>query len=78
MMASEVMERGGRCSLAWAQTTHRLASTIMAWRCSGSTNIELIENMARNGLINSARVRNVRVLLITSFSISKPALTSRR
>ena len=35
-------------------------SPIMAWRCSGSTNIELIDNMARKGLINSARVRNVR------------------
>jgi len=30
----------------------------MAWRCSGSTNVELIENMARKGLINSARVIN--------------------
>jgi len=30
----------------------------MAWRCSGSTNVELIENMASNGLINSARVRD--------------------
>lgn len=49
-----------RPALAQAQTTHRLPSAIMAWRCSGSTNVELIENMARNGLINSARVRDVR------------------
>jgi len=37
-------------------------SPIMAWRCSGSTNIELIDNMARKGLINSAGVRNVRMI----------------
>ncbi|KAF9788314.1 protein-L-isoaspartate O-methyltransferase [Thelephora terrestris] len=30
----------------------------MAWRCSGLTNVELIENMSKNGLIKSARVRN--------------------
>ncbi|GAB7352093.1 hypothetical protein MBLNU459_g2593t1 [Dothideomycetes sp. NU459] len=29
----------------------------MAWRCSGSTNEELIQNMYRNGLIKSDRVK---------------------
>ena len=49
----------------------------MAWRCSGLTNVELIENMSRNGLINSARVRNVcRVHRPVDrlISISKPGL----
>ena len=35
-------------------------SPIMAWRCSGSTNTELVDNMARKGLINSPRVKDVR------------------
>lgn len=30
----------------------------MAWRCSGKTNGELIENLFRNGLITSTRVRD--------------------
>jgi len=29
----------------------------MAWRCSGATNTELINNLANNGLINSERVK---------------------
>lgn len=32
----------------------------MAWRCTGATSAELIKNMARNGLINSDRVLEVR------------------
>lgn len=51
-------------------------SPIMAWRCSASTNVELIENMARRGLINSARVRNVREIHRSAdrlISVSEPA-----
>ena len=51
---------------------------IMAWRCSGLTNIELIENMSRNGLINSARVKNVGKIYPTvdhPISISEPSLS---
>ncbi|KAH9836181.1 Pcmt1-prov protein [Rhodofomes roseus] len=29
----------------------------MAWRCTGATNVELITNMAKHGLINSERVQ---------------------
>ena len=29
----------------------------MAWRCSGSTNAELIENLFNKGLITSIRVK---------------------
>ena len=29
----------------------------MAWRCSGSTNAALVENLAANGLIRSERVK---------------------
>jgi hypothetical protein len=29
----------------------------MAWRSSGATNAALVENMARNGLITSSRVK---------------------
>jgi hypothetical protein len=29
----------------------------MAWRCSGETNAELIDNLYKNGLITSTRVR---------------------
>lgn len=50
-------------------------SPIMAWRCSASTNVELIENMARRGLINSARVRNVREIHRSAdrlISVSEP------
>jgi len=67
---------------------HRLVSKLpptfsstMAWRCSGSTNVELIENMAKNGLINSPRVRNVRKTCRPadlSISMSEHALSPRR
>lgn len=30
----------------------------MAWACSGTSNSELVNNMAANGLINSDRVKN--------------------
>ncbi|TVY26464.1 putative protein-L-isoaspartate O-methyltransferase [Lachnellula hyalina] len=30
----------------------------MAWRCSGKTNVELIDNLFKNGLITSARIRD--------------------
>ena len=46
--------------LVYSTRPPSVLSLIMAWRCSGSTNIELIDNMARKGLINSDRVRNVR------------------
>lgn len=29
----------------------------MAWRCSGSTNTELIENLCKAGLIKNERVK---------------------
>jgi len=29
----------------------------MAWRCSGNTNEELVNNMAKNGLIEDERVK---------------------
>ena len=39
----------------------------MAWRCGGKTNAELIENLFKNNLITSSRVRdamlNVRIYL---------------
>ena len=31
----------------------------MAWRCTGATNAELINNMAKNEIITSERVRLV-------------------
>jgi protein-L-isoaspartate(D-aspartate) O-methyltransferase len=30
----------------------------MAWRCSGNTNKELIDNLFKGGLITSSRVRD--------------------
>ncbi len=33
-----------------------LEEIIMAWRCTGSTNAELIQNMAKAGIITSDRV----------------------
>jgi len=33
----------------------------MAWRCSGTTNFELIENMCRNKLIKSDLVKDAMV-----------------
>lgn len=34
------------------------AILMMAWRCSGTTNVALITNLAENGLIKSDRVKN--------------------
>jgi len=52
----------------------------MAWRCTGSTNIELVENMVRNGLISSPPVIKVRLIYRSVdrlISVSKPALSSQ-
>ena len=35
----------------------------MAWRSHGKTNVELISNMARNGIIEADRVINVNTVL---------------
>jgi len=35
----------------------------MAWRCSGSSNKELVENLFKNGLITSSRVRDAMMMV---------------
>ena len=50
-----------RCThLPWISTIYRRLTSDMAWRCSGTTNVELVQNMARNGIITSDRVVEVR------------------
>ena len=34
-----------------------LLYTTMAWRCGGTTNAELIENLSRNRIVQTARVK---------------------
>ncbi|TVY45467.1 putative protein-L-isoaspartate O-methyltransferase [Lachnellula subtilissima] len=36
----------------------------MAWRCSGKTNVELIDNLFKNGLITSPRVRDAMMKVV--------------
>jgi protein-L-isoaspartate(D-aspartate) O-methyltransferase len=39
----------------------------MAWRSSGRTNEELIENLYRNGLVTSSRVREAMKKVLLPF-----------
>ena len=42
----------------------------MAWRCSGSSNTELIENMFRHGLITDPTVKQAFLNVTFHFSFS--------
>jgi hypothetical protein len=41
----------------------------MAWRCSGSSNKELVDNLFRGGLITSSRVRDAMMKVCASCSL---------
>lgn len=41
----------------------------MAWRCSGASNRELVENLFQNGLIESPRVKGAMLSVRHSFSL---------
>ena len=47
-----------------------LLDTKMAYRCSGLTNDELVENMAANDLIQDTRVVEVRAVNLLPFNIN--------
>lgn len=49
----------------------------MAWRASGSTNAELIENLARFKLITQARVKEAMLGVILPFSNNPIFLPTR-
>jgi len=44
----------------------------MAWRCSGKSNVELIDNLFKNGLITSARVRDAMMKVFFPISFPSP------
>ena len=31
----------------------------MSWRCSGSSNVELVDNLVKNGIVKSAKIADV-------------------
>ncbi|TVY87205.1 putative protein-L-isoaspartate O-methyltransferase [Lachnellula willkommii] len=45
----------------------------MAWRCSGKTNVELIDNLFKNGLITSARVRDAMMKVDRAHYCASPS-----
>lgn len=46
----------------------------MAWRSSGSTNAELINNLFKNGLISTERVRDAMLKVMSLQTLAFPRL----
>lgn len=50
-----------KTALALASKSTAKRYTSMAWYCSGSTNLELVENLFKVGLIKNERVKNAMI-----------------
>lgn len=62
----------GLCLALKLQPLHRPRPLTMAWRSSGSSNESLIENLEKNGLIETSRVKNAMLqVLPTTILVSR-------